>query len=287
MSMDTVYQNDSVEHNKNLNFSIIYLFEKNTDDRGMIPMKREDVRRSNARRLAEDIGGFTEFAARTGMDASQVSQIIGKNPKKNIGNIIAKRIEEAFALPAGSLDIPPMNADAGHVNQSNDDDDEPLRFDEPLGIPGARRVEVLDESSPYLIQIPKVKLRLQAGITGFQMDPDLLDGGRTGIPRAWANRKRYDPRHLIAIDVEGESMEPTFYEGDTVVINTNDRMPSDNAVFAINYDGQAVIKRFLKRGGVWWLTSDNEDQDKFRPMRCEGVRCLVIGRVVRREGDNF
>lgn len=222
MSMTRVYQNDPIEHNQFLNFLFIYLFAKNTDDPGMmIPMKREDVRRENARRLAEESGGFTEFAKRTGMDNSHVSQIIGKNPKKNIGNIIAKRIEDAYNLPEGSLDIPPGQEATSDSVTPHDEDDTPLRFDEPLGIPGARRVELLDEDSPYLYQIPKVKLKVQAGITGFRMEPDELDGGRAGVPRNWAHRKGYDPRHLISIDVEGESMEPTFYEGDSVVVNTN------------------------------------------------------------------
>lgn len=39
------------------------------------------------------------------MNDSQVSQIIGNNPKKNIGNIIARRIEEEFNLPRGLLDV--------------------------------------------------------------------------------------------------------------------------------------------------------------------------------------
>jgi transcriptional regulator with XRE-family HTH domain len=69
-------------------------------------MKREDLRRENARALAQSAGGPAEFGRKTGMDNSQVSQLIGKTPKKNIGNIIARRIEEAFALPAGALDLP-------------------------------------------------------------------------------------------------------------------------------------------------------------------------------------
>lgn len=153
--------------------------------------------------------------------------------------------------------------------------------------PEFKQVVPVDDESSLLYTIPKVKLKLQAGITGFEMEPDRRDHGVMGIPRNWADRKRYNPQHLIGIDVEGESMEPTFYEGDVVVVNIADKHPVDNVVFAINYEGQAVIKRFLKRAGAWWLTSDNEDQDKYRPMRCDGLRCIVIGRVVRREGDNF
>ncbi|MQA39010.1 hypothetical protein [Rugamonas aquatica] len=68
-------------------------------------MTREDIRRENARALAHSVGGPTDFGRMLEMDASQVSQIIGKNPKKNIGNSIAKRIETAFSKPGGWLDV--------------------------------------------------------------------------------------------------------------------------------------------------------------------------------------
>lgn len=69
-------------------------------------MRSSDIRRQNARNLAEDIGGSAELARRISMSDSQVSQLIGENPVKNIGQIIARRIEEAFNKPEGWLDIP-------------------------------------------------------------------------------------------------------------------------------------------------------------------------------------
>lgn len=68
-----------------------------------------DIRRINARALAKDVHGQAEFARRTGMPDSQVSQLIGENPTKNIGNKIARRIEEAFGKHEGWLDTPHVN----------------------------------------------------------------------------------------------------------------------------------------------------------------------------------
>jgi transcriptional regulator with XRE-family HTH domain len=67
-------------------------------------MKREDARRENARFLANQNGGLAEFARRLEMSNSQVSQIIGKTPTKNIGNSIAPRIEDAYGVERGWLD---------------------------------------------------------------------------------------------------------------------------------------------------------------------------------------
>lgn len=68
-------------------------------------MTREEIRRENARKLASGAGSKTEFAQLVQMELSQVSQLIGPNPKKNIGNSIARRIERAYHLPEHWLDV--------------------------------------------------------------------------------------------------------------------------------------------------------------------------------------
>lgn len=155
-------------------------------------------------------------------------------------------------------------------------------------IPGAQAVTVVDNDSPEVYHIPKVKLRLRAGVTGFQTEPDTGHGASTtGIFRSWVDRKGYNPGQLISVEVHGESMEPTFYEGDIVVVNLADKQPQDNGVYAINYEGEAVIKRMSRDIGQWWLMSDNPDQRKYYRRRCAGTECIVIGRVVYRQGENF
>src|SRR5471030_980437 len=77
---------------------------------------------------------------------------------------------------------------------------------------GAMRVVVSDDSADFY-QIAKVQLKLRAGITGFQTEPDRRDGGTRGISRSWADRKGYDPARLIALEIKGDSMEPKLYDG--------------------------------------------------------------------------
>lgn len=149
------------------------------------------------------------------------------------------------------------------------------------------KVVLTDEDSPNQYRIPMVSLKLQAGVTGFQTEPDRRDGGTMGLSKSWADRKGFDPEKLMAIKVRGESMEPTFYADDTVVINLADKAPVDNGVFAVNYDGEAVVKRLSRDAGQWWLMSDNPDQRKYYRRMCSGTECIIIGRIVRREGDQF
>jgi phage repressor protein C with HTH and peptisase S24 domain len=154
-------------------------------------------------------------------------------------------------------------------------------------LPGTMRVFAADPDHPSRTKIPKVaELKLSAGITGFQVQLDERDGGEWDLPTRWLEKKGLNPRHLLAIEVTGESMEPNLYEGDLVVINTADTHLINGEVYAVNYEGEAVIKRLIREGGMWYLSSDNM-QPKFARRVCQGRECIIIGKVVRRETDQI
>lgn len=149
------------------------------------------------------------------------------------------------------------------------------------------RVDVVEPDDPKLTIIPKVRLRLTAGLSGFEVEPEPYDGSSTTVPTAWIERNGYNRDKLIAIRVRGESMEPTFYEGDLVVINTADTQPVAGAVYAVNYEGEPAIKRLARDAGRWWLVSDNSDQRRYYRQSFEGDTSKIIGRVVKRETEVF
>lgn len=153
--------------------------------------------------------------------------------------------------------------------------------------PAIQKVVVAQEDDARFYQIQKVKLRLSAGITGFAVEPETHDGSTLSVPRHWADRNGYNPERLIGIKVRGESMEPSLFEDDLVIINTADNKPVDGVVFAVNYEGEPVVKRMSRDAGQWWLTSDNPDQRKYHRMVCRGSDCIIIGRVVRKESDRI
>lgn len=157
-----------------------------------------------------------------------------------------------------------------------------------IPVQGMMAVGVSDHTNPATVQIRKVELRLSAGITGFQTEPDRRDGGLWDLPRRWVEKNNLIPAQLLALDVKGESMEPSLYEGDVVVINTADTAPVNGLVYAFNYEGEAVIviKRLVREGGSWWLYSDNQSP-RFPKRLCRGQECIVIGRVIRRETDQI
>lgn len=154
-------------------------------------------------------------------------------------------------------------------------------------LPGAKQVVVAESGDPSFYQIPKVRLQLRAGVTGFQTMPEIYDGSTVSVAKNWVDRNSFSPDALIALTVKGESMEPNLYEGDLVIVNTLDTRRVDGAVYAFNYEGEAVVKRLTRDAGQWWLSSDNVDQRKYHRKSCVSGDCIIVGRVVRRETDRI
>lgn len=148
------------------------------------------------------------------------------------------------------------------------------------------RVEEAGQGDRRFTLIPKVRLRLTAGISGFEVEPEPFDGTTAAVPTDFIERNGYDRSKLIAIIVRGESMETTLYEGDLVVVNTADQKLVDGAIYAINYEGEPVVKRLTRDAGQWWLTSDNPDQRRYYRRVCDET-VKVIGRVVRKESERL
>ena len=90
-------------------------------------------------------------------------------------------------------------------------------------------------------------------------------------------------KYIEAINVSGDSMEPTFSYGDIVFINRNRKDIARGGIFTINTEHGLFIKRIQKRvDGKVDIISDNRDY----PMQTIYENEMeVIGRVVGRFGS--
>lgn len=148
----------------------------------------------------------------------------------------------------------------------------------------AKLVSLTDH--PDLLEVPRVKFKLSAGVSGFAIDVDQGNGKPIFFRQDWFDSNGYRPEKLFAVRICGQSMEPRLWEGDLVVINTADTTPKDGEPFALNYEGELVIKRLRRDAGEWWACSDNPDQQRYAPKRCtEDVK--IIGLVVYRQGERI
>lgn len=142
-----------------------------------------------------------------------------------------------------------------------------------------------NESNDF-VAIKRVDFKLSAGVTGFSIE--YLNGDRAPIffRRDWIEKRGYKPESLHALPIAGQSMETSMYEGDIVVVNVDDTKPVDGEVFAVNYEGELVIKRMIREGGIWYLASDNPDKRRFPNKACH-EDCFIIGRVVYKQSERI
>jgi phage repressor protein C with HTH and peptisase S24 domain len=134
--------------------------------------------------------------------------------------------------------------------------------------------------------IRRVRFKLQAGASGFGVEYLNEDGAPMVFHQDWFRSRGYEPSNLFAVKVSGASMEPGLFEGDVVVVNTAQVMPKDGQVFAVNYEGEMVVKRLHRDAGHWWLRSDNTDKIRYSDKQCHaGV--FLLGEVVHKQSEHI
>jgi phage repressor protein C with HTH and peptisase S24 domain len=221
----------------------------------------DDIRRDNLAVLRDQYGGLARFAEHLGKSDSQVSQWVqgathsATGKQRGMSTATARYIEDRCRLPTGWLDVE-------HARQVD------------LG------------NHPDLAQVPRVRFKLSAGVSGYAIEPEAGNGKPVFFRRDWFDTHGYRPEKLFAVRVTGESMEPALYDGDLVVVNTDDTAPRDGDAFAINYEGELVIKRLRRDAGEWWAASDNADQRRYAPKLCtEDVK--IVGRIIYKQSERI
>jgi phage repressor protein C with HTH and peptisase S24 domain len=137
------------------------------------------------------------------------------------------------------------------------------------------------------VPVKMASFHLQAGVTGYALE--YLDEDKAPIffREDWFREKKYNPKKMVACQIKGDSMEPRLYAGDVVIINLDDTTPFDGDVFAVNYEGELVIKRLIRDRGEWYLQSDNPDKIKHPNKICAGEYCLILGKVVYKQSGEI
>lgn len=143
----------------------------------------------------------------------------------------------------------------------------------------------LDEN-PDLPSIRRVNFKLSAGATGFGVEYLEEDDEPIVFRRNWFDSRGLTPSKLFAVRVANGSMQPGLWEGDTVVVNTADTTPKDGEVFAVNYEGELVVKRLVRDEGRWWLKSDNPDQGRHPRKACD-ENVVLLGAIVHKQSERI
>lgn len=151
--------------------------------------------------------------------------------------------------------------------------------------PAGDDVEAIDDRYAF---IPQYDAKAAAGL-GSE-NPHVEIRSTLAFKRDWLKAKGVNPKHMIVIYAEGQSMCPTVDDHDVLLIDTSRVEPADGQVFVLSStDKGAIVKRLIKSlFGVWIIRSDNEDKDKYPDRtlsRNEINEHRIIGKVIWRGGD--
>ncbi len=154
------------------------------------------------------------------------------------------------------------------------------------GVPSKTPTLVALDEMAGLIPVQRVRFRLSAGVSGYAIEPENGTSKPVYFRQDWFDTHNYRPEMLFAVRVSGASMEPSLWDDDLVVVNTDDTAPHDGDVFAINYEGELVIKRLRRNAGQWYAASDNPDSTRYPAKLCtEDVR--ILGRVIYKQSERI
>jgi phage repressor protein C with HTH and peptisase S24 domain len=231
----------------------------------------------NARHLASQAGSPAEFGRKTGMSDSQVSQLIGENPTKNIGNKIARRIEEAFDKNAGWLDAVHVNLKSSTAEATPD---HPRRR---LG-----DFELVSEDATN-IEVGRIEYwNAKGSCGGGFLNYDQLPAGHLVKEISFFKKYGIKPENVFAIYADGDSMADFIVDGDIVIFDKTQTEPRNGKIFVIEHPEGLRIKQ-LRRDidGSWVLESKNVDKRMFPDERIDPDHLELLkirGQFVYRQG---
>lgn len=104
---------------------------------------------------------------------------------------------------------------------------------------------------------------------------------RLAFRRKWLRYRKLDPDKLALVFAKGDSMEPTIYDNDTILVDTAQRQIVDGRIFVIRLGDELYAKRLQKLpdGGIH-IISDNDGYTMLRVPAAEMPTLQVIGKVV-------
>lgn len=172
------------------------------------------IRLDALRREIRNFPTLVAFARKYGLDSTYLSQLL--NGHRNLGEKAARNLETKLGWPPRSMDRP--------VDESGEETD---GHDRPPT--GLRRV-------------PRISF-VQAGVWTEAVDPYAHGAGDDYL----LTQLDLGP-HAFALTVRGESMEPEFKEGDSIIIDPDVKPAPGDFVVAKNEQEEATFKKYRPRG---------------------------------------
>lgn len=207
-------------------------------------------RYAHLRDIIERHGGQSAVAEKLEVSKQYIGTVGSDNPRKNIGNRVARKIETVFGLPIGTID-------------------------QPIGGHGA----VSDDAA---VTVPLLNVVASMG-HGAVMDWEEETVQEMRLSKRWLrhNTDASSFATLAVVTAKGDSMMPTFTDGSILLVDASFTQLKVDGVYVLRRDDELFIKRIQRNlDGSFDVISDNP-QYKVQVIRDPlKNNILVLGRVL-------
>ncbi|OBX07819.1 hypothetical protein QV08_06685 [Gallibacterium salpingitidis] len=105
--------------------------------------------------------------------------------------------------------------------------------------------------------IPYFSIKASAGYGAFT-EGSAKPTRYLAFTKEWIARKGLHKKDLVMISATGDSMEPSIYNGDVLLVDTSNKDARDGSIYVIRIDDQLWVKRIQGLIGGIRLISDNK-----------------------------
>lgn len=142
-------------------------------------------------------------------------------------------------------------------------------------------------SSGDYVMVPEYVLNTspEGGYIVESENPDAI----TAVYRIdWLRSIGLNPQDARRFSIRGDSMEPTLFNGDRILVDISQNNPAriqDGAVYAIRYGEHLIVRRLRRKlNGHIILVSDNPAYSDEEITASDSDYFAIIGRVLERSG---
>jgi len=138
-----------------------------------------------------------------------------------------------------------------------------------------------DPSESPMIRVPRLDVSASMGTGSIVPEYDVV-AEEIVLRKDWVSRNLNitNVSNLAMITGSGDSMTPTFNDGDTLIVDTGVKEVAADAVYVLTVNDQLYIKRLQRRpDGSILMISDNKQYEPYVITDGEKEKFQVLGRV--------
>lgn len=212
--------------------------------------------------------GFTQqsLAERAGLSQAAIYKLTSgktKETKKLIQLASALNVDMQWLATGTMRSNPSTAANAELIGGFDEWDSNTPLLDDEVELPFYREVE------------------LSAGTGKFHVAEN--PGAKLRFAKATLKRVGVSAEHAACVKVSGDSMEPVLPDGCTAGIDTSSTRIKDGDIYAVDYEGQLLVKRLYRiLGGAGGIRIRSYNEHEYQDVDCIGAdaeKLIILGRV--------